>query len=70
MIINFVFIKFYQLGLNLGVLQALFNLVKKKADNLYMWKGVKWTRLKGVTAPHLKVITLFFCAQVQIQALL
>ncbi|CAB4016757.1 Hypothetical predicted protein [Paramuricea clavata] len=41
-------------GLNLEVLKALYDLIKEKANKLYMWKGVKWTRLKNAQPGHLK----------------
>ena len=49
---------FCYLGLDLEVLKALYDLVKEKANKLYMWKGVKWTRLKSAQPGHLKVIVI------------
>jgi hypothetical protein len=51
---NYVFNQIF-LGLDLQVLEALFDLVNVKANNLYMWKGLKYTRLKGVLSAHLQV---------------
>ena len=51
-------VSFYHLGLHLEVLKTLYNLVKDKANKLYMWKGVKWTKRKSALPAHLKVFVI------------
>ena len=55
---------FAYLGISIDVLKVLFDFVNEKVNNLYIWKGVKWARLKGVQNRHLKVITVLLCGQV------